>query len=77
MKQHTRITINEAKATDQGILITSCSVIDGDTGKVLRIAKLTPELAELFTKIEIDTDIYFLMQKQNIKQLINTFNLVS
>lgn len=40
--QKTRIVITESSITETGILITEMKVIDGVSGKDLRIAKITP-----------------------------------
>jgi hypothetical protein len=56
------------------------SVIDGETGQELRIAKLTPELCEYLKMLEFDVDAYFsvmALQKKNpaVKKLCQEFKL--
>lgn len=77
-----RLIIKEAEATEQGILITKASIIDSETGIELRIAKLTPELANFFTCIEIDIERYqqiidMCNSNEAFKHLVIHFNLIS
>jgi len=53
-----KLVIKEIEAMAGGLLIKQCAVLDGITGKELKIAKLTPELIRLFKSIEIDLDDY-------------------
>ena len=76
----TRIVIKTAEITPDGILIRSMSIIDGNTGQELRIAKLTPELLDYLKVLEFDVDAYFAitaMQKKNpaLKKLCQEFKL--
>lgn len=75
-----KLIIKEIEHTDQGILIKKCSILDCKTGKELRIAKLTPELIELFKRIEIELDDYIKFMNMadinpNLKKLVSKFDL--
>ncbi len=76
----TKLIIKEIVHTSEGLLIKKCEVIDGVSGEVLRIAKLTPELIRLFKNIEIELDDYMkfitmLDINPNLKKLVKSFNL--
>jgi hypothetical protein len=78
----TRLAFKTVELTPDGILIGSVEIIDMLSGESLRPAKLTKELAEMISCIEIDTDLYFDIQNLKAKneifqKLINTFNLVT
>ena len=82
MSKSTRLTIKTIELTDEGILIRSMGVIDGNTGEELRIAELTPELTTFLKMVEIDVTKYFQILKMkkknpNFKNLIDTFNLTT
>lgn len=75
-----KLVIKEIEHTEKGLLITKCSIIDIETDKELRIAKLTPELIQLFKSIEIGLDDYskFIEMNKinpNFKKLVNDFDL--
>ena len=75
-----RLQITDISATDDGILIKKMQIIDSDTGDIIRIAKLTPQLAELLKQVEIDTTLIMLldsMKEKNpsITKLVDTFRL--
>lgn len=76
-----RIKIADAIIKDGSIVIGRLEIIAGDSGEVLRVAKITPELLDLFMHIEIDVTDYMKVQeaiKSNsaFAKLVNTFNLV-
>lgn len=77
-----RLIIAESQITEQGeFLIKKFSIIDGNTGEEIRIAKVTPELKILLDSCEIDIENFLkfltLAQKNTaIKKLVNEFNLV-
>lgn len=63
------------------LLIKKLSIIDGNTGEELRVAKVTPELKQLLDACEIDVENYLQfaeMARKNpaIKKLVNEFNLI-
>lgn len=77
---NTRLIIKTAEVTTEGILIRSVEIIDGFTGETKKVAKLTKELAEFFTCVEIDMDRWFELkelQEKNpaVKILIESFRL--
>jgi len=78
--QKTRIIISKATLEPNGILITEFKVIDGVSGGVLRVAKITPELLEFLKTLEIGVDDYFAIlaakeKEPAFKKLIETFKL--
>lgn len=80
MSQSVRLNITDAEITDAGILIKSMSVIDGVSGEVLKVAKLTPELLDFLMLCEIDLTNYFAVQEMKAKnpaftKLVETFKL--
>ena len=82
MANKTRLALKTVELTSEGILIRSVEIVDMISGERLRPAKLTKELAEMISCIEIDTDLYFDIQNLKAKnkifqKLINTFNLVT
>ena len=75
-----RLKVAEALIKDGAIVITRLDVVAGETGESLRVAKITPELLELFHHVEIDVTDYMKVQeliKANpaFFKLVNTFNL--
>ena len=82
MANKTRLALKTVELTPDGILIRSVEIIDMLSGERLRPAKLTKDLAEMISCIEIDTDLYFDIQNlkaknENFQKLINTFNLTT
>jgi len=80
LNMKTKLIIKEIEHTTGGLLIKQCAVLDGVSGKELKIAKLTPELVSLFKSIEIDLDDYVkFIQMSDInpafKKLVNDFDL--
>lgn len=77
-----KLTISESLITTEGeFLIKRMSIIEGDTGEQLKIAKVTPELKTLLDSIEIDLDTYATWQelkKKNpaLSKMVNEFNLI-
>lgn len=76
----TKLIIKEIKYTENGLLIKKCAILDGVSGQELRIAKLTPELMNMFKSIEIGLDDYVKVLEMkkinpNFMKLINKFNL--
>jgi len=77
-----KLKIETSEITASGeLLIKKMSVIDGDTGKVLRIAKITSELRALLMSCEIDVTDYinFIeLKKKNaeLTKMVTDFNLI-
>ena len=76
----TKLVIKEIEHLPEGLLIKKCAIIDTDSNKELRIAKLTPELINLFKAVEIGLDDYVKfveMAKINpkLRKLVQTFDL--
>jgi hypothetical protein len=76
----TRLTFHDVTATESGIHIARVELIDSESGIVMKVAKITPELAEFIGRIEVDIDHWYSIEKlkeknPNIKKLISTFNL--
>jgi len=75
-----RLVIDKAELVDGVITITSLNIIDGVSGNILKPAKITPELLELFKTVEIELSDYMKiaeLKKNNpaFMKLVNTFNL--
>lgn len=80
MSQSVRLVITEASIVETGILISKMSVIDGVSGEVLKIAKLTPELLYFLKMVEIDLTDFMNVQEMKAKnpaftKLVETFKL--
>lgn len=76
----TRLAITQTELTTDGLLIKQMEVIDGVSGEVIKIANLTPELAEFFEMLEIEVDDYFKIKAMKEKhpefrKLVNEFKL--
>ena len=67
MANKTRLALKTVELTPDGILIRSVEIIDMLSGERLRPAKLTKDLAEMISCIEIDTDLYFDIQNLKAK----------
>ena len=75
-----KLIIKEIEHTERGLLIKKCSILDSNTSEELRIAKLTPDLMELFKHIEIELDDYVKFMNMaeinpKLKKLVSKFNL--
>lgn len=73
-----KLIIKEIEHTDKGLLITKCSIMEND--QELRIAKLTPELIQLFKALEIELTDYvkfieMLKINPKLKKLVTDFDL--
>jgi hypothetical protein len=76
----TRLIIKTAEITPEGLLIRTISIIDGNTGKEIRVAKITPELLNFLKMVEIGVDDYLAIQtlqkkNPNVKKLCENFKL--
>lgn len=75
-----RLAITDAKIDNGKIIITKMSIIETETGKVSRIASITPELLDFFKRIEIDLTLWMQLEElkeknPDVKKLISTFGL--
>lgn len=76
----TRLTFHDVTATESGLNIARIEIIDSESGIVMKVAKITPELAEFIGRIEVDIDAWYQIEKlkeknPNVKKLISSFNL--
>lgn len=75
-----RLTFCNVTASDAGINIERVEIIDSTTGKVHKVAKITPELVEFISRIEIDIDTWYnieMLKEKNpaITKLCSSFKL--
>ena len=77
-----KLKIDEILITEGGeLLIKKLSIIDGDTGEQLRVAKISTELKTLLESCEIDITDYITfieLKKKNpaLIKLVTDFNLI-
>jgi hypothetical protein len=80
MSKTIRLIIGDAEITDEGILIKSFEIIDGENGEWIKTAQINDDLLKLLKTIEIDLSHYVNIKKMkeknpNFTKLINQFKL--
>lgn len=80
MPSKTRIVFRDIAASGTGVSVGRLEIIDGVSGETIRIARVSGELIEFLSCIEIEIETWYEVQRMkkknaNFTVLINSFKL--